>query len=185
MKQKLFLACLLAVLSFNVNAQIDVTVNPISLLFGSFNGGADIGFAADMSVEPRVGLNFNKNTIGGVEYSNSGFAFGAIGKYYFGPNRGCDKWHIGPYVDYSTGTLKADNQVDITNSQLGLGLYAGYKLVSSRNIVFDFGIGFGRKLISKYDDGTSTEIDLSDIPLLNISATGKLAVGYRFGSGKN
>lgn len=185
MKQKfIILALIFAGFSLNLNAQIDVTVNPIGLLFSNINAGADIGFAEDMSVEPRIGLSFNNYTLGDADFSSTGFAIGAIGKYYFSPDDGCDKWHVGPYLDFGTSTLKADMEADVTNTKFGLGLYVGYKWVSAKNIVFDLGFGGGRNFINKFEASDGSETDLGGIPLLNINLTGKLAVGYRFGGGK-
>lgn len=182
---KKFLFVLLMTTTFTIvsNAQVDVTVNPIGLLFGNFNGGADIGLSNDLSVEPRIGLTFGDNTVDGIEFSSFGFSLGALGKYYFNPSDGCDKWHIGPYLDFSNSTLSADNEDNVTWTRFGVGLYTGYKWVSSRNIVFDLGFGAGRNFVNEFDDGSGDDFDLSEIPFLNINLTGKLAVGYRFGGG--
>ena len=187
MKQKFLLFFFLAAFSYNANAQIDVTVNPVGLLFSSFSGGVDLGFTEDMSAELLVSTNFNKYTIAGSEYKNNGFGVGAIGKYYFGPKNGCDKWHVGPYVKFGTGTAKFTDTTTGTNVSssikrvsLGVGLYGGYKVVSAKNIVFDIGFGMGRNFINKWsweDGSTST----TDLPFLDYDFIGKLAVGYRFG----
>ena len=184
MKQKfIILSLIFAGFSLNLNAQIDVTINPIGLLFSNINAGVDIGLSEDMSVEPRLGLSFTDYDLGDVEFSSTGFALGAIGKYYFSPDDGCDKWHLGPYLDFGTSTLKADMEADVTNTKFGLGVYFGYKVVSSKGIVFDIGFGGGRNFINKFEASDGTETDLGNIPLLNINVTGKLAVGYRFGGG--
>lgn len=184
MKQILIIAFLLAFSTSNSEAQIDVTINPIGLLFSNFDGGADIGFSDELSVEPRVGLNFGDIRFGGIEYSITGFTLGAIGKYYFVPQNGIDKWHVGPYISYNRGNLKAEDDPDVKRTRLGVGLYTGYKRVSARNIVFDIGLGLGRKFINKWENDSNRELDLSGIPFLNISAVGRLSLGYRFG-GKN
>ena len=57
---------------------------------------------------------------------------------------------------------------------------SGYKAVSRSGIVFDIGFGVGRALIdnTKFEsDGVEETFDWPDIMF-----TGKLGVGYRFGS---
>lgn len=184
MKKILIILLFTGSFGFVSNAQTDITVNPIGLLFSNFNAGVDFGLSNDFSIEPRIGLAFGNNTVGGTEFSSFGFTIGAIGKYYFTPKNGCDKWHIGPYLNFSNANLTADGENDISRTVFGIGLYSGYKVVSSRNIVFDFGLGLGRNFVNEFDDGSGNELDLSEIPLLNISVIGKIAVGYRFGGGE-
>ncbi len=184
MKQKLMMICLFAAFSFNLNAQIDVTIDPLGLLFGSITAGVDYGFSEDLSAEARFGFASRDITLGGVEYSGNGFEVKAFGKYYFSPADGCDKWHIGPFIDYNLINLASDNEPDVAWTRLGVGLYSGYKWVSGRGVVFDIGLGFGRNFINEFDSDDGQEVDLTDIPFLfDFNVTGKLGVGYRFGGG--
>jgi len=76
----------LSVFSFNQsNAQVDVTVNPIALLFGGFNGSADLVLSENLSVEAQLGLGFGNTSAGldGDEFKYFGLPLTVFGKYYF------------------------------------------------------------------------------------------------------
>ena len=110
-----------------------------------------------------------------------------IGKYYFNPSKGCDKWNIGPYVKFQQANGKGTDNSNNTSSEVSrtrfaVGFYTGYKWVSRKNIIFELGFGLGRAFVNKYKSD-DTSLNLADYPVLNIDATGKLAIGYRFGGG--
>ncbi|MDQ3141201.1 MAG: DUF3575 domain-containing protein [Bacteroidota bacterium] len=171
-------------LAFRSMAQVDVTINPIGLLFGNISAGADIALGTEWSVEPGIQLDFNNYKINDLEYKNSGFGVTGIGKYYFNPEDGADKWNIGVYTQFNSGKWTANDgttETKVTNNRFSVGFYTGYKWVSRRNIVFELGFGVGRAFVNDYSH-EDDNYDFSDFPLFNIDFLGKLAVGYRFGS---
>lgn len=161
-----------------------MSVNPIALLFSNFDIAAEYRMSPDIGLELSPGISFNNSTVNGDEYKSTGFGARLIGKYYFNPEDGCDKWNIGPYIKYGSATLKYnDGNTDhkVSSTRLAVGFYTGYKWVSRKNVVFELGFGVGKAFVNKYttDDSTVNIGDFAD--LFNIDFTGKLAVGYRFG----
>lgn len=180
--KKLIIACFaIFALGTTAKAQTDVSINPIGLLFNSVTVTAEFGLSEDIGIEGGLNYNFNKYDIGDEEWKNSGFGVTAIGKYYFNPTRGINKWNIGPYLSFRTGSSSISiHDYDVKTTRLSLGFYGGYKVVSAKNIVFEIGMGFGKALVNEYkaDDDT---VSLTGLPILNIDVLGKLSVGYRFG----
>jgi len=165
------------------NAQIDVSVNPIGLLFGDFSIGADFALSENFSIEPQIG--FGSNKINDVKGANIGV--NAVAKYYFSPNRGADRFYGDVFLRYINRNWNYDDNsgfVDYTSTRIGIGFGIGYKVVSGGGFVFDIGFGAGRALVdeNKYEDSTGTQQDI-DWPLLMFQ--GKLGIGYRFGGSKD
>ena len=185
MKKLIFPILLTFVVAYKSTAQVDVQINPIGILFSSINVTAEFGVSDDFGIEGGLDYDFQNFDIDGSEYRNNAVGIRAIGKYYFGPEDGIDRWTIGGYTRFVTGTSSADDaqsgRDEVKNTKFALGFYTGYKWVSKKNIVFELGLGVGRNFVRKfeYDDGTEANTD--DIPLLNVDLLGRLSLGYRFG----
>lgn len=184
MKSRLIILSLaLFAFSFTkMNAQVDVTVNPIGILFGNLSLGADFILADEFSLEGQIGIGLGNDDFTGLKWSN--IPITAVGKYYFNPKNGADGFYADAFLRFVSRSYKADddNTVYATYSQtrLGLGIGIGYKVVSRKNIVFDIGFGVGRALLdntSFNSDGEEFEVDWPGIMF-----QGKLGIGYRFGS---
>ncbi len=161
------------------DAQIDATINPIGALFGNFNVGADFGITESISLEMAVG--FSSGDLDGQGWNS--FPITAIGKYYFNPNRGVDKFYADAFVRFVNRNLDAfDAMGGASYTRFGVGFGLGYKVVGNSGFVFDIGVGVGRAIVDKvkYDN----EADTYDIDWLNVMVNGKLGIGYRFGGGK-
>ncbi|MBI1224901.1 MAG: DUF3575 domain-containing protein [Bacteroidetes bacterium] len=165
------------------NAQVDVTVNPIGLLFGDLSVGADFGVTESFSVEGSIGVGGGKTD--GTKYF--ALPITAVGKYYFNPNNGCDKFYADVFLKFINRSYKDNDSNDVfdyaeyTQTRFGLGLGIGYKVASRKGIIFDIGFGVGRAIVdnTKFKD-SSTGDDISvDWP--EIMFQGKLGIGYRFG----
>lgn len=183
---KKLLTLVIAILAFSTAwSQTDVKINPIGALFGSPDISAEFAINESTGIEPFIGVTFRNYAITDVTYKSNGFGLGAIGKYYFNPEKGMDKFWTGLYLrggnSTSTGTFNGTAE-EVGNARVALGFAAGYKWVSSRNIVFELGIGIGRAFYNKYTNKTAGSIDLSKFPIANIDGLGRLQVGYRFGS---
>ncbi|MEO6693449.1 MAG: DUF3575 domain-containing protein [Saprospiraceae bacterium] len=167
-------------------AQIDLSINPISLLFKNIDLSADFGLKDDISLDASLGFDFTDYTIDDVTVKNNGIGVRLIGKYYFSPSRGCDRWAIGPYLKYVNRKGTYDDGVDkyvAKYQKFAIGFYTAYKFVSRRNITFEIGLGLGRALLSEYSSDDSS-VDFADYPLFNIDVIGRLGIGYRFGGEK-
>jgi len=109
------------------SAQIDLKINPIGALFGSPDISADFVLSDKFSVEGGLGLNLGSFDIGGTEFKRSGFSVFAVGKHYFNPNKGADKFGVGVYsrfrnINSSTSTDGVSTDDDYTRTRLALGL---------------------------------------------------------------
>lgn len=185
MRNLIFIFSLLAlgVFSTDVKAQVDVTVNPIGLLFGDFSIGADFALQDKFSIEAAVGFGANK--ISDVKGTNIGV--NGVAKYYFNPNRGADRFYADLFLRYVGRSWNYDDNAasaDYRTNRIGIGFGLGYKIVSSGNFVFDIGFGAGRAIVDKnvYEEysGNRQEIDWP-----NIMLQGKLGIGYRFGGSRD
>lgn len=163
-------------------AQVDVTVNPIGALFGDFNVGADFGLSPNFSLEAQVGIG--TSSVDDVKGLN--FPVNAVGKYYFNPKYGADRFYVDAFLRFVNRHWTYDDastNADYTSTRFGLGFGIGYKVVAAKGFVFDIGFGAGRALstTNRYEDsnGNQGEIEWPDLMLI-----GKLGVGYRFGGSK-
>ena len=166
----------------SANAQVDVSVNPVGLLFGDLSVGADFALAEQFSVEATVG--FGTNTIDEVKGTN--IPVNIVGKYYFSPKNGADRFYVDAflrYVNRQWNYEEGSDYADLTSNRFGVGFGLGYKAVSRSGFVFDIGIGAGRALVdsNKYTENGGEQQDL-DWPELMLQ--GKLGIGYRFGGSK-
>lgn len=181
---KKLLTLVVTILSLSsVFAQTEIKINPVGAIFGSPDVSVEFAVNEDVGIEPFIGVNFTKLTVDNTTYKSSGFGYGAIGKYYFSPEKGIDKFYAGLYLRGGSSKFTSSSSNDnFSSTRLGLGLSLGYKWVSRKNVVFEIGGGLGRKLVGKYSNA-SGNVNTADIPLLNIDGYLKFSVGYRFGGG--
>lgn len=116
MKKLLFLSLLVSGLS--LQAQTELKISPIALIFG---------YPA-ISVEQQLTESFGLDA--DVFLLDGFFGANLSGKYYFDPVRGIDKFHVGLFM----GVQEVP----------GIGFLAGYKFLSRKNVVFELGLGIGR-----------------------------------------
>jgi len=188
MKKLIFPILLMFALVQQSVAQVDVQINPVGILFSSINVTAEFGVSEDFGIETGLDYDFQNYNFDDLEYRNNAIGLRAIGKYYFGPEDGIDRWAIGGYTRFVTGTASgSDNTTssrdEVKNTKFAIGFYTGYKWVSRKNVVFELGFGIGRNFVRKYEYNDGTEVNTDDIPLLNIDVLGRLSLGYRFGGG--
>ena len=186
MKKSLFPVLLVLFAASRSFAQVDLQINPIGLLFSSVNVTAEFGLSQDFGLEGGIDYDFQNYDIEDLEYRNNAVGFRAIGKYYFRPEDGIDGWAIGAYTRFISGTSSTDENAgngrdEVKNTKFAFGFYTGYKWISRKNIVFELGLGLGRNFVRKFEYEDGSEVDTSDIPLLNVDVMGRLSLGYRFG----
>ncbi len=121
--KKLLLVCALSVYVSQLAAQTDIKLSPIPLLFGYVAASVEQGLSESIGIEGDFILI--EDFVGG----------NLSGKYYFEPEKGIDKFHVGVFVGIQ--------------ESVGVGFLAGYKLVSRKNVIFEVGLGIGRS----FDDG--------------------------------
>ncbi len=190
--KKTFFFIAFSVLVFNCQAQVDVKINPIGLLFSNANLAAEFG-TNRFGVEPSIGLSYDNPLLPDNNFSSIGHSYGFKGKYYFKPQK--------DFVGLYTGMYLRGEQTDFTskNSYVvatysrefwAIGYVLGYKWVTKRNIVFDFDAGLGRKLmykktepITNFNGASIYETQSFESPVLD--GYFRFAVGYRFGGNKS
>jgi hypothetical protein len=184
---KLFTLILcLAAFSFTnqSEAQVDLTINPVGLLWGDLSVGADFTISENLSVEAAVGFGSGNNGLGEGEFKHRSIPITAFGKYYFNPDNGADKFYILAFLRFINRNYSWEGSSsfydDYSVTRVGGGFGVGYKVVSGGGFVFDINFGAGRSFINnyKYDDSSVNDpyIDWG-----NIMFAGKLGIGYRFG----
>ena len=186
--KKFIVLSLFCAFIFKIQAQTELKINPLGLLFSSPDLSVEFAVAENIGIEPFIGVSFLKLTVDGDGYKSNGIGYGVNGKYYFSPDKGIDKFYAGIYMrgGNSKYTGQGSNSGDsFSRNYFGVGLSLGYKLVSRQNIVFDIGIGIGRKFLNKYSNASSSSVDISTIPLLNLDGFFRFGLGYRFGGGSD
>jgi len=118
--KKLMMSLVLMTSMYTLNAQFEVKVNPIALIFTSVN------VSAEYLVNDNLGLELDALLLDG-----DGGAY-LTAKYYFNPQQGTDRFHVGIFTGAVAGT------------GIGLGFMLGTKIVSEKGVLFDVGLGLGR-----------------------------------------
>lgn len=117
--KKFFLVLVSSACLFRLSAQTEVKVSPIPLLFGYVAASVEQGF------NPSFGLDAS------LYYIEESWGGNLSAKYYFNPEKGIDKFHVGAFLGAQ-------------ESAPGLGFLLGYKWVSTKNVIFELGGGLGR-----------------------------------------
>ena len=181
-----FLTFLFACFFVTSYAQIDLKINPIGALFGSPDVTADFILNDQFSVEGGLGIDFGSFRINDIKYKRSGFSVLAVGKHYFNPNLGGDKFGVGIYSrfrNFGNSLSDGGDTDDYTRTRLALGLQIGWKRVSESGFIFEFDFGGGRALVdnTKFDNASISSITEDDIPSLTVDLLVRIAIGYRIG----
>ena len=192
MKTNRFFA-LLAFIGFamsgsNIQAQVDATISPVSLLWGDFNVSADFAVKENFSIEANLG--YRRGTFFGLLEKREVIPATILGKYYFNPEKGADGFYAGGFIRYVNRSFEATATVDTLESQkvsfsrnrVGLGFNLGYKVVSQKGFVFDIGGGIGRSVFQN----TTLEAEGEELEVPEWGKTigfVKIGIGYRFGGG--
>jgi len=186
MKKLMLTIYLIGAFIFSSQAQIDLKINPLGLLFSSPDLAAEYLVSEDLGVELSAGIVFGKELASDLD--KSGYRVRLSGKYYFNIEDGCDKFYAGIYLGPRSRKTSGE-LVDLGNgnsyepgakiSAFSFGFLAGYKWVSDSGVVFEIGGGLGRAFgdkITYNDSNNPTTIDG-----LGIDGVGVLSIGYRFG----
>ncbi len=174
--------CLLVSVSA-VQAQVDIKINPVGLIFSRAIVSAEFGVKDNIGIEVHGGVGWPSISISDEKFKSNTVRYGLNGRYYFSPDKGIDRFYAGIYTRFVNGemTSTADDGRVKRNRASG-GVLIGYKVIArNERLVFDFGLGLGRVFTNKFTPNSEGQesLDLSDIPFLNIDAPLFLTVGYR------
>ena len=183
--KKISLAAIFFALSFIGTAQIDLTANPLGIMWGDFGLGADYCFNSSVSSELGLGFGGSSGTdINSIEYDHKNLNISGVVKYYFSPTQGADNFYSGGFVRYvnrDTDYLDNTTVSDYSQSRIGAGVLFGTKRASEGGFIFDFNFGVGKAFIDDTTlsggDGSAVVVDWPDIMFI-----GKLSIGYRLGA---
>ncbi len=181
---------LLTALSTHLFAQTDLTVAPLGLIFGTVNAGVDVPLSEDFSIGGTFGITLREGTLNEEDsgerttYEWFGLPVSLVGKYYFSPRKGNDRFYLSTFLRYVNRNLRFPDSSDNSNfsqHRLGLGFGFGTKIVSNKGLVLDLSMGVGRafydKIIYKNDNGDREQVDW-----IKLMIVPRIAIGYRFGS---
>lgn len=124
--KKLFPLLFLLFAGFTSQAQFEVKINPVLGLFEVLSVAVEHNASDNFGVE--LDVLFGEDLAVGY----------LLGKYYFSPKLGCDKFYGNAMIIAGEGAG-------------GLGFGIGYKLVSVKGILFDFSAGVGRDFTGDND----------------------------------
>ncbi len=177
------------IFTFKLQAQVDATISPISLLWGDINASADFAVKENFSIEANVG--YRRGTFFGLLDKREVIPATLLAKYYFSPKNGADGFYADGFLRYVNRSFEATATVDSLESQkiafsrnrVGLGFGLGYKVVSAKGFVLDIGGGIGRSIYQ--DSSLKSEGEEVDVPEWGKTlGFFKIGIGYRFGGGK-
>ncbi|MBK8565452.1 MAG: DUF3575 domain-containing protein [Saprospiraceae bacterium] len=176
--------------STTLKAQVDLTANPVTLLFGDINVGIDAKISNNFSLGATAG--YGKGDLWGLVDSRQSILGTLTGKYYFSPKHGADGFYVNGFGRYTNRNLQASYKNDpenvgrkgeFTRQQVGIGFGLGYKAISNKGFVFDIGTGIGRSVFSH----NSTNYDENEYKIPEFFRTMgyfRIGLGYRFGMDK-
>jgi len=109
-----FLALFLLAASTTVQAQVDLKINPIGLLFSNLNVAAEFGVSENFGVELAPGFAWNSlNLANDDDFKGSLVRVGVNGRYYLNPNeKGLNGFYIGAYTRYAGGSYKFEDDTE-------------------------------------------------------------------------
>lgn len=164
----------------SMNAQIDVKVNPIALLFASFDVSAEFGLSENFGLDVAPILDFGSQDYGIDEYKYTRFGAIVNPRYYVNPKNDVDRFYVGAYAKFLTGKAKLDDLVGWKNTRLAIGANIGYKVVADSGFIFDVGFGVGRAFLNNYEGDGIVDFSEEVLEAIDIDLIGRLAVGWRF-----
>jgi hypothetical protein len=156
-----------------------ITVNPIGLVFGSFN--AELNWALAPSFSFTIGGSYSSYSSSDWKYTLLG-AEGGVRLYWTGT--AVNKWYIGPLIGFTTISAKFTEPLSkvtatASASAINYGALVGYQSIWESGFTFDFGLGVQLLTIPAVTTTISgleyknTSISIT-LPLI------KLAIGYAF-----
>jgi hypothetical protein len=178
--------------STTANAQVDLKINPIGVLFKNIQVASEFGVSENFGVELTAGYGWDRlsflvdGTSEEEDFKGSVYRLGVNGRYYLNPSdKGLNRFYIGAFSRYKGGRYSL-NEDKVSANKFSLGFLLGTKIVAANEkLLFDFGIGFGRALVNKYtNDATGESEDVSDVPFFNFDIPLYVSIGYRIGGGK-
>jgi Protein of unknown function (DUF3575) len=191
MKKNLFLLVfLLWVVA--CQAQMELKINPLGIILSNTNVSADLGLSKRISIEPSVGFNYN-NAFIVDNFNTTGRSYGLNTKYYFKPQKGSDRFYMGLYARGEQTDFTGKNSYSgfsYSRKVAAIGYSLGFKWVTKRNVVFDIGVGMGRRLLYTQTVPTSTTkapsyIEVRTIENPYLDGYFRFGLGYRLrGSGQ-
>ncbi|MCV9385688.1 hypothetical protein [Reichenbachiella ulvae] len=192
MKKHLFIICFLGLSSF-CQAQTDVHLNIVNLLFFEASGSIEKGLNKNISVGGFAGYFYGlpHGAEGPFFLSNNGgenkyFHIGPEVKFYVYPDGSLNRFFVGAYARYTNGKATSpDNyggEISSRYNKGSMGLSLGSKWVTKSNIIFGFFGGIDRNFVSNYNNerylGTSPADGDDEYFGYRIGAH----IGYRFGN---
>ena len=165
MKNKMAILIAGFLLSLNLNAQTELSLNISNLLINEANFVLEKGVQENLSIGVFASYVYGLPPTDNIQFLNNNFYFGPEVRYYVSPKNGLDLFFIGLYLKEAIGTVNLnDNYYDyygipptnsgtsMTYSKLAFGLNIGSKWITRNNITYGMNFGIGRNLYSSYSN---------------------------------
>jgi Protein of unknown function (DUF3575) len=185
MKMKnLITATALCISALCAQAQTDVKINPIGIVFSSASITAEHALKHNLGIEGTFGGIYQNFKIFNEGYYNYGINGRAQIKYYFDDKsqRNIDGFWSAFYLcglnKRTNGILSSSSDVYV--SRLGFGFSGGYKYVNKQNILIEFSTGVGSIVMNTNKNASGVNVPNNSLPY-PIEFFGSFKIGYRFG----
>ena len=174
-------------LAFCSNAQIELKIRPLGLLFGTYGGTIEYKLSERKSIDfEAYGVKSGFNLFGS-KLNTKGFGTNVTYRSYFATSKKRSGGFWGPYALFTKSDLEGTliktpsttEQVRVKVTNLGVGSLIGYKWGFNNNVTLEILFGLGVNVSHKYEDlfGNTPELFGK-----NINSTGRFALGYSFGN---
>ena len=179
------MAMMIMMVDAHAQETIELKVNPIGALFGNVNLSGEYLVSDNFGAELTASVLFGKYGAGeveGIEPNKSGFGVMGMGKYYFSPDKGCDKFFAAVYLRQRSFKVEAESGEDYAAFERDIfagGFAIGYKWVGEQRIALEIAFGGGRAFSEK-NEWTDDENQGEAFPDLGVDFISRIAVGYRF-----
>jgi len=173
--------------STTADAQVEIKINPIGILFGAPDVSAEFILSDNLGIEAKPGFVFRNRELLGIEEKSRGFSIAAIPKYYFNPQEGADRFYAGLYARFASSSTEVGDISATTgsgykfsNTRLALGVLAGFKWVGNSGVLLDINLGVGRALLNKNESDDVSQDILDARDQFDLDGISTIAIGYRF-----
>jgi hypothetical protein len=168
-------------------AQVDLKVDVLGAIFKAPNVALDIAFSEKFSLEGGAIFNIGSDDVSNKDYKRSGIGGFLMGRTYFNPDMGADKFGMGLYGRYNlivneVKEATADTD-DYANERISAGLVVSWKWVTGSKFLFGLDLGGGYAFVNdfEFDNPNQTALTLDAVSTTDFDPFLRFTVGYRFG----
>lgn len=177
--------------AFCSNAQIELKIRPLGLLFGNYGAIVEYKLSERKSIDFEASILSSGVRFSNVSVSTRGFSTNATYRSYFASSKKRSGGFWGPYANFTKSELKGTvpnvsntnttDEVYSKSTTLGAGALIGYKWGFNNNVTTELLFGLGFNVLNNYQDLLNNRPKTS---ISNLSNMARFAIGYSFGNDK-